>query len=349
VMRQIVREMTTARRRSDIERLNEALPARHPGELINLISRRLSDRLGIVRSSAQVPPSFKFFLDDCEVLSPLQQKSVNTLVRMSRSPVSWVISAVGALFDSTKTFIEQQHLTDADRRVISLDERDDKDFSEICQAVVSLRLLFSVSEGVRISHRSRPVLEFFKLGVRFGHRTVNEIMAIMASSSTSMVAQQLRAAAERFQGEVRTRTNRAQSGAEEALPLYETYLLLLWEGKEDSFKCSFEPDDVNKLSKYVEIFDSSQMSAWLRRKQRGALLRFGARLGFRRLPLPGEEIILSLSDGTIRDFLEILGEIYELYARRHRLDVADQNTLDKFAASGTKIAITHPLAMGRDL
>jgi hypothetical protein len=67
------------------------------------------------------------------------------------------VSAVGALFDSTETFIEQQPLTDADRRVISLDDRKDEDFRDLCQAVASLRLLFSVSETARNEHGQKPV------------------------------------------------------------------------------------------------------------------------------------------------------------------------------------------------
>jgi len=280
-------------------------------------------------------------LDDCEVLDPYQQRSINTLVRNSRFPVSWVVSYVGAFFESTETFIAQQPLTEADRRVISLDSRKDEDFRELCQAVVSLRLLFSVSECVRLEFAPTRISEFFPLATRLGWRDVNDVMAVIAQRSASPVAGRLRSAATKLKSALmrlskRHRTRFAKKAAE--LPFYEAYLLLLWQGREDAFKTRFTGEDEAKLADLAPQLTNPAFEAWLRRKQRAALLHFASVLGFRRLPLGGEGIVVSLADGSIRDFLEILGEIFEAYARRQNLDSVDPSSLDRFATSRTQIA-----------
>jgi hypothetical protein len=68
-----------------------------------------------------------------------------------------------------------------------------------------------------------------------------------------------------------------------------------------------------------------------------ALLHFASSLGFRKLPLSGANIIVSLADGSIRDFLEIMGEIYDAYVSYHDLDIGDPSSLERFATSRTQI------------
>lgn len=339
VMRNLVRRINEAAGRGTVKELNEALPGREPGEFLSFVAGRLSDSVRIVSRQGNQQPGFKFCLDDCEVLSALQQRSLNTLVRTSSFPVSWVVSAVGALFDSTETFIEQQPLTDADRRVISLDDRNDEDFRELCQAVASLRLLFSVSEVARTEHSQKPLADFFPLVSRFGRRDVNDMMAVVARRSTSPFAKQVLQASVTLREALvlSSRRQRTRFTRTEALPLYEAYILLLWQGREDAFKAEFGSEDMAVFSNAAASFDSPSFEAWLRRKQRAALLQFSAKLGFRRLPLAGVSVIVSLADGSIRDFLEILGAIYEAYARRHRLDSTDISSLDRFATSRTQI------------
>lgn len=341
VMRAVVRRMNEAAGRGLIKDLNDQLPAREPGELLAFVTSQLSAAVRVVTPTGRTQPSFKFCLDDCEVLSLLQQKSLNSLVRTSQFPVSWVVSSVGAFYDSTETFLGQQPLTDADRRVISLDDRGEDDFRELCQAVVSLRLLFSVSDAARAAHSTRPLTEFFPLNARLGRRSVNDMMAVVAQRSASPMPKLLAGIAERFARHLET-VGATRSGLPEsskkALPFYQTYLLLLWQGREDSFKVAFDPSDEAKLPALAVDYAAPGFQAWMRRKQRGALLHFAATLGFRRLPLGGATAVVSLADGSIRDFLEILGEIYSAYAKDHRLDIRAVDSLERFATSRTQIA-----------
>ncbi len=63
-------------------------------------------------------------------------------------------------------------------------------------------------------------------------------------------------------------------------------------------------------------------------------------MGIRRLPLAGANIIVSLADGSIRDFLEIMGEIYGAFIADHKWDGNDPSNLSQFANSRTQIAAT---------
>ena len=332
----------------------DRLPSREPGELLTYSSKHLADSIRLLSVNEHKRVSFKFCLDDCEVLSNLQQKSVNTLVRISQHPISWVVSSVGALYDSTETFLEQQPLTDADRRIIQLDRRTDFDFRELCQAVVSLRLLFSVSEKTRIEHRPTELADFFPLADlsndihsprpgKLGVRNVNDIMETIATRSMSPVAQNLIKAATLLQESLDLRRQSAPSterhgSKRRRLPLYEAYTLLLWQGREDAFRTSFSADDVERPLQYLDGFQSPNFMAWLRRKQRAAMLHFASSLGFRRLPLAGAPIVISLADGSIRDFLEIMGEVYEAYTKDRKLDSSKIETMDRFATARTTIA-----------
>lgn len=349
-MRILVRRMNDASGRGALKEINEGIPDREPGELLTFVTRRLTEAVRMSSAQGSKAPAFKFCLDDCEVLSDLQQKSINTLVRTSQYPVSWVISSVGSLLDNTETFIEQQPLTDADRRVIHLDRRTDEDFRDLCQAVVSLRLLFSVSEKARINHSPDNLADFFPLGDRIvggrpgrlGSRNVNDVMEAIATKSTSPIAAAVVEAARRLQTALDTSkpaVGARRDGQRRAtLPYYEAYTLLHWRGREDAFRATFPLEDVEAPLKYLTAYKKDSFQAWLRRKQRAALLHFASALGFRRLPLAGAQIVISLADGSIRDFLEIMGEIFEAYAKDRKISSADVGSLDRFATSRTTIA-----------
>lgn len=75
----------------------------------------------------------------------------------------------------------------------------------------------------------------------------------------------------------------------------------------------------------------------MRRKSVGAMLHIANRLGFRKLPMSGVSVITSLADGSIRDFLEIMAEIFDRFSK-DRGTLSSDEVLEKFARSRTKIA-----------
>ncbi|WP_139017498.1 hypothetical protein [Bradyrhizobium sp. STM 3809] len=335
LLRDVVREMNAASVRGTITAIDTRLPPREPGELLAFLIGRLSSATRLVGSETTRPSGFKFCLDDCEVLSTAQQVSLNTLVRNSKAPVSWVVSYVGSLFENSRTYLEQQPLTDADRRVISLDSRKDTDFRELCQAVVSLRLMFSVSEQARNARNVGDLKDFFPLETRLGSRNVNDLMEQMLRRSASPIATRLLENTKTVQLALERGGQRNSTASP---PLYQTYVLLHWQGQSDAFKTSFNKVDESDLERRTLSVRDRAGEAWLRRKQNAALLHLASALKTKRIPLAGANIILSLSDGSIRDFLEILGFIYEGYAKKQKSIAYSQESLDRFALARTAIA-----------
>ncbi|AZO81959.1 hypothetical protein B5U98_27815 [Bosea sp. Tri-39] len=339
VARTIVREMNQACGRGNIAALNHRLPAREPGELLKFVTERLAEAISLTNDPHGGAIGFKFCLDDCEVLSSGQQKSLNTLVRISKHPVSWVVSSVGSFFDTSDTFIDQQPLTDHDRRIVPLDSRSSDEFRALCQAVLSLRLYFAVSQEAQTAYTGQ-IQEYFPLDTRLGKRNVNDLFASLIDESKSVYATRVEHAAKRLREALVQRFDRYRDkypAESTGYPYYEAYVLLLWNGREDAFKVDFDRGDEERMLSLVDRFDNGSFEAWLRRKQAAALLHFAAKLGSRRLPLGGTPIIISLADGSVRDFLEIIGEIFESYCRRQRIDRGDTAALDYFASSRTRI------------
>jgi hypothetical protein len=342
LFRLVLREMNQAVGQGMLLDLTSRLPLREPTELLNFIVDRLSGISRLRSSNGDVSPGFKFCLDDCEVLSTLQQLCINTLVRKSRFPVSWVVSSVGTFLNSRDTLIAQQPLTDADRRVISLDDRAKDEFQALCQAVSSLRLYFSASEEVRQRVNAKDIGRFFSLTNRLGFVDVNDVMGAIARKSTSDLSEAVTRVAQKVREtlwKLDDRYFRWYPTNSNKLPYYETYILLHWQNKEDAFATDFHQSDEKRVLSLVRRMRTPRLEAWLRRKQQAALLHFASKLGFRRLPIGGRNWILTLSDGSIRDFLEILAEIYDAYLKAHKSDPRDESSLDRFATSGGLIAL----------
>lgn len=340
-LRLMVSAMNRACGRGTVGELVGDLPDREPYRMLSYFAERTSAAIRLKTSLGPQTVGFKFCLDDCEVLSSLQRKSINSLVRLSRAPCSWVVSSVGGGRDDSETFIESQPLTDADRRVISLDGRDEVSFRQLCQSVVSLRLIFSLPQDSRPILSQAELSSFFDLQQRLGRWDVNDMMGTLVSRSARPATVILESGARQLLALMRKKRKRVPTryaDEEGRLPFYEAYVLMLWRGREESFKTSLEPSDVEKLVTFVDSFGQPAFEAWLRRKQRGAFLHFATALGVRRLPLAGANIVVSLADGSIRDFLEIMGEIYEAYVTAQKWDPKEPGNLARFTASRTPIS-----------
>jgi hypothetical protein len=340
-LRTMIVSMNRACGRGTVADIVQLMPLREPNQMLAYFAERATAAIKLRAPNGLRTAGLKFCLDDCEVLSPIQRKSLNSLVRASRAPCSWVVSAVGSGWDYSETFQEAQPLTDADRRVVALENRNEADFRNLCQSVVSLRLLFALPENERPTVPQEALSDFFDLDRKLGRRDVNDMMSFLVRRSARKTAKILKMGAERLYRLLANKQKQdsiSLSTDAERLPYYEAYILMMWQHKEDSFKTSISESDIDTLSHYIMRFDEPGFEAWLRRKQRGALMHFAASLGVRRIPLAGANIVVSLADGSVRDFLEIMGEIYEAHSAAQGWNAGDIASLHKFALSRTQVA-----------
>ncbi len=314
--RNLVRRMNEASGRGTLYDILSSLPSRDANELLQWAAEQLSRQITFTAAANQNPLGFKFCLDDCEVLNQLQRTTVNTLVRKSRFPISWVVSSVAIGTEASSTFINEQPLTDADRRVISLNSRNENEFKELCESVASLRVYFSLPEHARPQLDGRELRQVFPLLEKFGHRTVNEIIHVILRRSTSPEVELIFEGARRLRALLNHPNNirsRYLNNNPDRLPFYEAYILMLWGGGADAFSTKITASSLQKIPRFVHRLSEASFQAWMRRKMLAALLHIAGRLGFKRLSLAGENIITTLADGSIRDFLEIMAEIYEVF------------------------------------
>ncbi|WKL24212.1 hypothetical protein Q1M63_00530 (plasmid) [Sinorhizobium meliloti] len=115
-------------------------------------------------------------IDDCEALTPLQQQFLNTLVRKTRGNVKWVLAYIGGLYDTIRTVIPGQSLSNADRDVENLDSASDTEFGTLCENVSSLRLYYALPEALREGLKRKDPLAAFSLKRRLGKFSVNDII-----------------------------------------------------------------------------------------------------------------------------------------------------------------------------
>jgi hypothetical protein len=263
-------------------------------------------------------------------------------VRLSKSPISWVISSVGEADEASETFLDAQPLTDADRLVRSLNDRNDKDFLELCQSVISLRIYFALPVELR-PDQSRDLREIFDLEERLGDVSVNTLIQQILRRSKSPSARLVQdGAAELHRAIGRAGRSSPRRYAPDATPpFYEAYLLMHWQGAEDAFKTDITSADVKRIAPFSSRVLDDSFNARLRRKQLGSLLHLAQSLRMRKMPLFGGNIIVSLADSSIRDFLEIMAEVFDRYEAGTQSATAVKNTLERFAVSRTQLALTY--------
>ena len=342
LLRNIVPRMSEACSNGTAVALMDHLPPREPNQLLTYLAGRLVSAVRVKANGETRQTSLKFCLDDCEVLSAIQRRSLNTLVRLSKSPISWVISSVGEADESSETFLDAQPLTDADRLVRSLNDRNDKDFLELCQSVISLRIYFALPVELR-PDQSRDLREIFDLEERLGEVGVNTLIQQLLRRSKSPSARLVQdGAAELHSAIGRAGRSSPRRYAPDAIPpFYEAYLLMHWQGSEDAFKTDITSADIKRLSHFASQVLDDSFNAWLRRKQLGSLLHLAQSLRMRKMPLFGGNIIVSLADSSIRDFLEIMAEVFDRYEAGTHSATAAKNTLERFASSRTQLAMTY--------
>jgi energy-coupling factor transporter ATP-binding protein EcfA2 len=282
----------------------EVIPFEKAGGLLQSASEAIIEALENDNESLS---HVKVCIDDCEMLTRQQQLYLNSLIRHAESPLFWIISYVSPVYETTATTIPAQTLSDADRLVIDLDTAPEETFLELCEQVSALRLMYSERKTANaplppVSPESRK----FKLRDVLGETSVNAMLQRVHARGNSAVWKGIEADARQLAnagGSFRVQEFDDRSIFDEVetesgvLPYYEAFLL-------------------RRLGRLEAVlqgggFDEAPgQRASIRRKQRAALLVICARTRTN-IPYSGWQVVMGLSDGCIRDYLEIMASIFE--------------------------------------
>lgn len=306
-------EMNAAVIRGSLNEIESSLPRAEGGSLIRDFSKIIQELTSNEGDSIHV----KICVDDCESLVDEQRVFLNTIVRKAKFPVAWVLSYVDEQYDTTTTYINDQGLTDADRKVRYIDTFASIEFETFCEQVADLRL--SYYEGTRDVNKVNPDDHEvkFSLADLLGSTDVNRLILSSkdknVGSEFTKLRSRVRAAIRRQKDDGRIiaspskrRRNRnygedAGVGEGEDLPIYQFYVI--------------EKLMASRPAEEIWVKKNTSFDAYLRRKQRAALLCMCSEFGFTTIPYGGKNVVLAMSDNCIRDFLEIMAEIYDAYSK----------------------------------
>jgi hypothetical protein len=299
-------EMNISATRGSLPKLLDKLPKTESGELLKFVAQSIYPILTPHCDRREF--HFKVCIDDCETLRGEQQIFLNSLVRTSKAPVCWVVSFVKSDYESAATIIHNQKLSDSDRKVIDLEEITPSEFRDLCEAVASLRLHYSIRPHVNVgSYASNPA-ELISLSSLLGTYSVNELFSVATRNSLGRGLPHFKERTTKLRD---TATERLGSKAAQVLqlenelilPYYQNYIVEnLYSGR--PLEEVLTPDD-----KATKAF-----AATLRRKQVGAYLCLCSQYGVERPLYAGANVVLNMSDACIRDFLELMGAIYEAHS-----------------------------------
>lgn len=266
-----------------------------PGVFINELASGLRNLACSNDGTCSAGFHLKICIDDCETLQPAQQRFLNSLVRSTRNPLFWVVSYVSVDYDSTNTVHFNQTLSDADRTQLLLDDMGNSEFYRLCEGVSLLRIYYSDP-----SLRAVPLTElprsFFRLDDLLGKVSLNALLASQAAHSLSADFTKL---------VERARASGMRTGRNHVPPIFETYVL-------------------EKLGHRLADEREANLQAYLRRKNVAAMLAIFAEFRINNIPYVGATTIVSLSNLCIRDYLELIGSIYDEALRRKEIrTVAD--------------------------
>lgn len=250
------------------------------GSFSSFVCSGLSEALQIHNDDFRF--KFKICMDECEAFSYNQILTINTLIRLSRFPIFYVTSYVRRPDDTTNTLIDNITNQKADVQIINLDDIGYETFKEFADGVAT----------VRIRERLKSDTISFSTQAAFGDISINELLTDVVKRSVSPKLRKYLADATE---------NRAKPffalKKESSLPIYQTYL-------------------IDKLNIPIE----EGQARWERRGQESREIR--KRMVVSYLSLCKEanteptycfsEMVLGVSDDSIRDYLWQLDEIFKV-------------------------------------
>lgn len=228
---------------------------------------------------------FKICMDEGECLDTFQQRILNTMLRISRTPVFLVVSYVSMPSDSSTTLLENITLQSADRDLILLDEVTEKEFRELAEGVATIR------SQARLEDKTIA----FSIQTTLGSLDINQLLHSILSTSVSPTAKKLLSAAQEL-AQDSFFLSKQEKTLTSFLPIYEAYLN--------------EKLKIQNPSTSTQGWEQRKnTSAGYRKKMVAAYLSICADIDTE-VRYASSDMVLQMSDMCIRDFLHQIDSIY---------------------------------------
>lgn len=270
-----------------------------PREQVGSFGQKIATHLAGLCSDADSGRTwrFKICMDEAEELRPIQFKIVNTMVRMSKGPVSFVLALGVEPPEISTTLLDHLPLGLADRRIVFLDRELEDDFFQFAEGVAS----------VRVEAFLRDPTARVDLKRMFGVLDLNGVLDRAARTATNRDLRELRTRAVNlaehpFFSEV-------SQPADSPPPIYQTYLI---EKLGLALPTPGEPKWVRR----------QQDSRELRKRNVAAYLSICHEFGLD-VRYFSAEMIIQMSDQCIRDFLN----------QMHALFIESERPVEQFISS----------------
>ena len=256
--------------------------------------------------------TLKVCIDQFESLEHYQQKSINTMVaRQETGNVSYAIASLYGNIDINSTFIPQHYLECADREHYNLEKiySNRIKFHELITSVTNLRFKkFTGINNVSVD-----------LKYLLGEWDINAILFFVLKNSENKKTRELIDKARKNIGikffdfkrknlplyQLEDSTNEEkldglipeEKNYSDIPPLYQTYLV-----EKLNLKLPHEESEIYEIK--------AQKSAEIRKKMAAAMICLCKEYGIKKVPYAGYNMVISMSDQCIRDFLRQMHEIY---------------------------------------
>ena len=256
------------------------------GEIARTFGKKLASVLDLNSDVPSEKWHFKCCFDEAECLNQKQLKVVNTVIRTSEWPVSYVVSFVGKPDDLSLTSFENLTTQQADLSIIPLDNLESREFQNLCDGVGNIRVQVAL-EG----NETNGELDF-KTEAVLGKLNMNELVGDMVKWSEGKFAKELTAITEDFK-----KTDWFETFADEnPAPYIQAYL---------ANRLSLDPPSSLPKAK------REQASREFRKKFVAAFLSICRELDRRKIPFAYSNMVFGISDNCVRDYLSQMHHIFE--------------------------------------
>lgn len=260
-----------------------AVPA--AGEIIRSFGKHMAKMLDDSSDNKRAQWHFKCCFDEAECLNKQQLVVLNTLIRTSEWPISYVVSFVGQPNDLSLTSYENLTTQSADLSVILIDELSWNEFQCLCDGVANIRVQAALSD---LQSENGMV---FTTSKTLGDLNMNELIGDMIKGSEGKFAKSLVVETAAFKKSAWNKSFVNQ----ESEPYLQAYL---------ANRLELEPPSSLPTAK------REQASREFRKKFVASFLSICREMDRRKIPYAYSNMVFGISDKCVRDYLSQMHHIF---------------------------------------